>query len=246
MKFIFGKFLSDYIEPVSIVHTERAWKLKDVTLKHYGPVVEGVKRVLEKEDKPLHLADIVNELRKESVELEELAKEVEDLDSAVHSCLEVSKDFKKNLFDKWGLHEWRSVNPRRMRDKIYLVMQKDAEPLHYKKIAERINEEKFDNKVAHPATIHNELILDERFVLIGRGIYALQEWGYKPGVIADVIADVLEEAGRPLTKEEITIEVLKHRVVKEGSINLTLSDRNRFEKVSGNRYVVKKVVDTEQ
>ena len=241
--FILEKFLVDQVEPVEIIHTEKAWKIKDKNLKHYEQVVSGIKNVLMKKNEPLELVDIIKELEKEiSDEQTILMTELESWDSTVHSCLQVSKHFKKNLFDKWGLADWRSVNPKRMRDKIYLVLLKDGQPMHYRQITERINEEVFDKKVAHPATVHNELILDKRFVLVGRGIYALAEWGYKPGVISEVIIEAIEKAGRPLNKQEIVDEVLKSRKVKEGSISLTLSDKDLFERTESGGYILRKQV----
>lgn len=237
LSFIFSKFLSDYIEPIEIVHTEKAWRVKDKDLSHFDYLIGGIKNILTKKNKPMHLGEIVSELGQEIDEkTRKLTQQVENWEEAVNSYLEVSKHFKKDLFDKWGLISWRLVNPKRMRDKIYLVLIKYKEPLHYKVIAEKINKEEFDGKRAHSATIHNELILDNRFVLVGRGIYALLEWGYKPGVIGDVVREVLEEAGVPLTKEEVTKEVLKRRIVKEGSVNLVLSDKTVFERLGDGRY----------
>lgn len=241
LKFIFSKFLTSQIEPVDIIYTERAWQIKDRDLGHFPKLVDGIRNVLSQKNKPMHLSEILAELESELVDekLKELISEIEDWQSAVDSYLEVSKHFKKNLFDKWGLAHWRSVNPKRMRDKIHLILQKYKKPLHYKQIAEHINQEQFDAKRAYPATVHNELISDERYVLVGRGIYALAEWGYKPGVIAEVIRDVLQGAGAPLIKEEIVKEVLKRRMVKQGSINLILSSRELFEKLADGRYQAK-------
>jgi DNA-directed RNA polymerase delta subunit len=241
LRFLFSKFLVDHVEPVDVVHTDRAWKVRERNVDHYQPVVDGIKDILSKKDEPMHLKDILEHLEKDVLDdkLKELISDIENWENAVHSYLEVSKHFKKNLFDKWGLNHWRSVNPKRMRDKIHLVMQKSKEPMHYKVIAEAINSEKFDNKKAHPATIHNELILDDRFVLIGRGIYALKEWGYKPGVISDVIEEILRDVGVPLTKEEIMKEVLKRRMVKEGSVNLTLANKDKFERDLEGAYKIK-------
>jgi len=239
--FIFHNFLSDKIKPVDVVHTEKAWTIKGENIDHFPFVVQGVKSVLNKYNQPLNIDKIKEEIEQHQFEdnVKQLVNEIEDLNLALESYLNVSKHFKKNLFDKWGLIEWRLVNPKRMRDKVYLVLSKDKKPLHYKKIADRINEEKFDKKVAHPATIHNELILDKRFVLIGRGIYALAEWGYKPGVIAQVVREVLDQAGRPLSRDEITSEVLKRRMVKQGSINLTLMDADIFLKRDDGKYELK-------
>ena len=241
--FILDKFLNEHVEPVEIVHTEKAWKIKDKELKHYDLIVDGIKNVLMKKNEPLELADIIKELEKEiSEEQKALTTDLESWETAVYSCLWVSRYFKKNLFDKWGVSEWRSVNPKRMRDKIYLVLLKGGEPMHYRDIVTRINDEVFDKKVAHPATVHNELILDQRFVLVGRGIYALAEWGYKPGVIADVILEIIKKSERPLTKQEIVAEVLKIRKVKEGSIGLTLADKNVFERTDDDKYILRKQV----
>ncbi len=241
--FILEKFLVDQVEPVEIIQTEKAWKIKDKELKHYEQVVDGIKGILMKKNEPLELVTIIQELEAEINEEQRiLMTELESWESAVHSCLEVSKYFKKNLFDKWGMIDWRSVNPKRMRDKIYLVLLKYGQPMHYRQITEKINEESFDKKVAHPATVHNELILDSRFVLVGRGIYALAEWGYKPGVISEVIVEILAKVGKPLTKKEIVEEVLKYRKVKEGSIGLTLSDKDIFQRTEAGEYTLRKQV----
>ncbi len=241
LRFIFTYFLADYIEPVDIVHTERAWKIKGKNLEHYQQLIEGVKQILIRKEEPLHLSEIIDLLKKGvgAEKIDKIVAEIGDWEEAVKSYLEVSKHFKNNLFDKWGLAHWRSVSPKRMRDKIYLVLQKYNQPMHFREITDKINQEKFDNKIAHPATIHNELILDERFVLVGRGIYALKEWGYKPGMIVDVVRQILQEQKTPLTKSEIIKEVLKHRLVKEGSINLALSNRKYFIRLDDGRYALK-------
>ena len=240
LKFVFNKFLNNHIEPIDIVHTDRAWKVRDRDISHFNKIVAKVKNIFSQKNKALKLSELKKEFagQEHDEDMRKVLDELEDFEGALESYLHTSKHFKKNLFDQWGLMEWRTVNPKRMRDKIYLILLKDKEPLHYRKIAERINQEEFDSKRAHPATIHNELILDDRFVLIGRGIYALQDWGYKPGVISEVVRDVLKQAGAPLTREEITKEVLKQRKVKEGSINLTLSDKNNFVRLADGRYTL--------
>jgi predicted Zn-ribbon and HTH transcriptional regulator len=241
LRFLFAYFLEDYIEPVNLVKTERAWKIKGVQLDHYQPLIEGIKNILVRKDEPLHLSELVEFVRGElkDEKIKKIMREVESWEEVLKSYLEVSQHFKNNLFDKWGLSHWRSVNPRRMRDKIYLILQKYKQPMHFKEIARKINEEKFDNKTAHAATIHNELILDDRFVLVGRGIYALKEWGYKPGLIIDVIKDIFREHhNNPLSKEEIIQAVLKYRVVKPGSINLALNNRKVFKRLSDGRYAL--------
>ncbi len=101
-----------------------------------------------------------------------------------------------------------------------------------------INKAKFDERTAYKETVHNELIKDQRFILIGRGIYALSEWGYKPGVVSDVIIEVLKQAGDPLPKEKIIDEVMKKRMVKRNTILVGLSNKKLFTKVGKNSYTL--------
>jgi hypothetical protein len=110
--------------------------------------------------------------------------------------------------------------------------------MHYEDISKNINETGFDGKKVNTATVHNELILDDKYVLVGRGLYALKEWGYTKGTVADVIADVLKKAKQPLTKKEITEEVMKQRMVKKTTIDLALMNKKRFERQTGNKYAL--------
>lgn len=138
----------------------------------------------------------------------------------------------------WGLSHWPQVNPRSIRDKTYLVLGKHGQPLHFTDIAERISglgERKRDVTVQ---AVHNELIKDSRFVLVGRGIYALAEWGYAPGTVADIISDVLKEEA-PLHKDEIVKRVLAKRKVKSTTIVLNLQEKDQFVRVSKATYALK-------
>src|SRR5690606_1659451 len=110
---------------------------------------------------------------------------------------------------------------------------KHGSPVHFKEVAYLIT--KLFNREAHVATCHNELIKDPRFVLVGRGLYALTEWGYSSGVVRDVISEILKREG-PLTKEEIIEKVLKERYVKENTILVNLQNSKNFKKDSENKY----------
>ena len=136
----------------------------------------------------------------------------------------------------WGLAKWPTVNPKNIRDKIFVVLEMNKTPLHFSEIAERIQNSDFNRKEVTPQAIHNELIKDPRFILIGRGIYALDSWGYKKGTIAETIAEVLEKSEKPLTREEIVRQVLKRRKVKETTILLNLQNRKLFTKVDKNLF----------
>jgi hypothetical protein len=143
-----------------------------------------------------------------------------------------------HLDGHWGLAHWPAVNPRSIRDKTYLVLHKHGQPLHFTEIAERIagmGQRKRDVTVQ---AVHNELIKDARFVLVGRGIYALAEWGYTPGTVADIITEILRQES-PLHKDEIVKRVLQKRQVKTTTIVLNLQEKGQFVRVSKATYALK-------
>jgi predicted Zn-ribbon and HTH transcriptional regulator len=137
---------------------------------------------------------------------------------------------------QWGLVKWPEVNPKNIRDKIYVILKENGKHMHFNEIASAIKQSDFKRKDVTTQAIHNELIKDKRFVLIGRGIYALKEWGYQNGTVADVIANVLREAKQPLHRDEIVKRVLKSRFVKETTILLNLQGKPQFKRVAKATY----------
>ncbi len=156
----------------------------------------------------------------------------------IYSVLKASKHIEQNKFGYWGKYNWREIKPKTINDKIYLILKYYNKPMHFAEIAEKINTIKFDNKKANPATVHNELILDNKYVLVGRGLYGLKEWGYKEGTVADVIEEILKDKA-PLTRDEVIEEVLKRRIVKETTIILALMNKQKFVRENG-KYILKK------
>ena len=142
------------------------------------------------------------------------------------------------LNDLWGLAKWPTVNPKNIRDKIYVVLEEKKEPMHFEQIANAIKGSDFRRKNVTIQAIHNELIKDPRFVLIGRGIYALDSWGYKKGTVSETISDVLKQAKKPLSREQIVKRVLALRKVKETTILLNLQNKKLFKKVDKNSYTI--------
>ena len=159
-------------------------------------------------------------------------------DQVILNYLELTVEIEKNVFGQWGLSLWKEVKPKDVGDKAYLVMKHHKNPEHYSAITEMINKAKFDSRTAYKETVHNELIKDNRFILIGRGIYALSEWGYKPGVVSEVISEVLKQAGEPLPKDRIIEEVMKKRMVKKNTILVGLSNKKLFKKIGKNSYAL--------
>jgi len=140
------------------------------------------------------------------------------------------------LNGRWGLVKWPMVNPKNIRDKIYVILKENGKHMHFNEIAEAIKASDFKRKDVTTQAIHNELIKDKRFVLIGRGIYALKEWGYEKGTVADIITEVLKEAGEPLHRDEIVKRVLASRFVKETTILLNLQGKPQFKRVAKATY----------
>lgn len=146
------------------------------------------------------------------------------------------------LNEHWGLTKWPVVNPKNIRDKIYVILKQNGKHMHFNEIANAIKESDFKRKDVTTQAIHNELIKDKRFVLIGRGIYALKEWGYERGTVADIISEVLKKAGEPLHRDEIVKRVLQSRFVKETTILLNLQSKPQFKRVAKATYTL---ADTE-
>lgn len=199
------------------------------------------------------LADVIVALQKRRVPLEE--KELHALmqeKSAErgHDCattqeivdhIEISKAIAQGPFGKHGLAHWPEINPRGVRDKAYLVFEVTSKPLHFRDIANKIDElglPKKSKRDTHPQTVHNELIKDDRFVLVGRGMYALVKWGYKPGTVREVLVDILKEAKDPLSREDLVKRVLKQRLVQENTILLNLQNKDTFRRRDDGTYIL--------
>lgn len=184
--------------------------------------------------------EIVNIIKKNKspMTLDELdAKLSYEHPSQIEAIASISK-LLASLNGIWGLEKWPSVNPKNIRDKIFVILGAKKEPMHFSEIAEEIRKSDFSRKDVTTQAIHNELIKDKRFVLIGRGIYALDDWGFKKGTVADTIAAVLKEAGEPLYRDEIVKRVLEKRKVKETTVLLNLQSKKEFVRVAKATYTL--------
>lgn len=147
--------------------------------------------------------------------------------------LSLSKRVGRNPLGEWGSSKSSNVKAKGMRDYAYLAIRRHGSPMHFTEVAKAI--QKLFDRTAHVATCHNELIKDPRFVLVGRGLYALKEWGYSTGVVKEVIKDILKQSG-PLTKDEIVEKVLKERYVKENTIVVNLQNQSLFKRSKDGKY----------
>jgi hypothetical protein len=203
------------------------WKLKQKSNENVRKVCEASYRELNERGKIIEsdkLADLI--LKK--------LKLNEGIPFAI-SCLDLDRRIKVLEGGMVGLTGWRSINPKTLRDKIYYVLKSSKKPLHYIEIANKISTLRLDNKSINTQAVHNELIRHSGFVLIGRGIYALQEWGYNEGTVSDVITEILKEKGE-MKRDEIIAEVLKRRQVKKITIQLNLKNKPQFERVGRDVY----------
>jgi hypothetical protein len=208
----------------------RAWFILGFDQELFKATINHAVEILEKIGEPLTSEKLFGKINEEIGKASSLGSEV------LKSFLGVSKKIDQNPYEEWGLCTWPEIHPKDVGDKAYLVLLHHKHPDHYGKITELINKQNFDKRVAHKETVHNELIKDPRFILVGRGIYALKEWGYQSGIVADVIEEVLRKAGKPLSRGEIIEEVLKQRLVKKNTIIVGLSNRKHFQKTQDNKY----------
>ena len=182
-----------------------------------------------------------DELIEESKMVERFLNHLKDVseeyknDEVLRRWLSLSKRIGKNPLGEWGMKDSPNVSARGVRDYAFLVLRKHGSPMHFTEVAKAITSH-FD-KHAHVATTHNELIKDKRFVLVGRGLYALSEWGYSTGVVRDVISDVIKKHG-PLSREEVIEKVMRERYVKPNTILVNLQNPKYFKKTTEGKYAV--------
>ncbi len=203
------------------------WTIEKGILQKVEDILANVVKKFEKERNPLPESDFFN-----------LAKS-EKNPKVFFSSVEIAKRIEKSPLGYFGLVDWSEIKPRGVKDKAYLTLKKEGKPLHFKEIAALASELKGETckkKEVFFQSVHNELIRDERFVWVGRGIYALREWGYSVGTVKDIIEEILKKSKKPLTKEEIVKEVLAQRLVKGNTILLNLQNKKFFLKDAQGRY----------
>lgn len=158
-------------------------------------------------------------------------------DAVNFNYVTISKRFTFNSYGDFGLSNNPLIKPQGSRDWAYLVLKKEGRPLHFLELAEKINHFREKNRT-HFQTVHNELIKDDRFVLVGRGTYGLQEFGLIPGTAQEVMRHFLKKHG-PLKSKDLIQLVQAERMFKENTLLFNLRDRKSFERLSDGRYTVR-------
>jgi hypothetical protein len=212
-------------------HFREFWSLKKVDTSKVINLLEKIEQELLKKGEVKKLEELCDWAKKYYPSINP---------EILENFLFLDKQIASNPFKEYGLRHWELIEPRGAREKAYLIMKHLKKPLHFREVARLINDRStYLGKVAdisiwqreiQPQTVHNELIKDKRFVLIGRGIYALADWGYQPGTVKDIIIKILKQSKKPLSKEEIIEKVKQQRLVKDNTIILNLSNRKLFKK----------------
>lgn len=228
-----------FIECLSIIKYEKAskehaevYRLKDFSLSDWKKVKDTAKAIFLEVNQALEKDDLDALFQKKDKAISK---------QKLFNFLAVAEDVSQNVFGKWGLSDWSDIRPRGTREKAHLVLKTKGMPLHFRQIATLIDSYGLKNSKkskSHPQTVHNELIKDKRFVLVGRGIYALSEWGYKKGTVREVLEEILSKATRPLSREEILAQVLEVRQVKKSTVIINLNAF--FDRSGKNSYSIKK------
>lgn len=195
-------------------------------------IIGATEQMLKERDSVMSIEEIWGELQK----LDLTDKGLTPL--CLKSVFGVYKHFKV-LDGNLGLASWRHINPKTLRDKILCILRKNKKPTHFVDIANSIADSGFDKKKVNLQAVHNELIRHDSFVLIGRGIYALREWGYTEGTVSDIIEALLKQKG-DMSEEDIVNAVLEQREVKKITILLNLKNKTQFIRVGRKRYALKK------
>jgi hypothetical protein len=239
LNFILSSIIAEkFVRVEASAEYQVIWKLNHVNQDQALAIADALKSLISQAGQPLHLEELLNKFQVHDLFEKVDANEAEN-QAIVEALLRARKDVKPNILKQWGLTIWNTITPKRMTDKAYLIMLQEKKPLHFAEVADLINQANFDRKKACPATVHNELILDDKYVLVGRGIYALKEWGYKTGTVSDIIINILKQEG-PQNKQELMDKALKQRLVQKTTIILALMDKNKFIHLADGRYALAK------
>lgn len=193
------------------------WRTKDLELSEIRGAIKNIRNTMEKRKEPLSVEELVMAVPRSSQEM-------------VNSLLHIGLDF-LHTEGKWGLKSWRFINPRSIKDKILISLQKVGKPLHFTDIIKHVLNDFSSKKKVTSQAIHNELIRHREFVLVGRGLYGLSDWGLVSGTVCDVIKTVMLEYGEPMKRQDIIDAVLKKRDIRLGTISLNLQKYPFFKRV---------------
>ncbi len=206
------------------------WSNSEDALSQAEKIVNQLINNLEKFQTPISQDDFINYSKKSGINLQT---------RALFSYIDATKQIDQNNFGQFGLVKWPEISPRGAKDRAYIILKEQKKPLHFREVTDFINQAKLGSSLAQAQTVHNELIKDPRFILVGRGTYALKEWGYQSGTVKDVIIQILKENGS-LTKENILDKVLNTRLVKPNTVLINIQNKQHFNRDKEGKYFLVK------
>ncbi len=232
------RLLLELEEEIEVIenHPEllRTWAVKSTPKELVLPAISKFQIIMEEHREIIGHDELINKFKKDPF----YGKNKLHLNpNFMLACLESGHKLIEVEENRWGLKTWREVEPKSVRDVILLEMRRDGKPMHFTEIAKKVNHSKFARK-ATEKTVHNELIRDPRIVLIGRGKYALKEWGYEKGTVAEIIEKLLKKQ-TSLSETQIVEEVLTTREVKKNTVIFNLRNNQKFKKDKQGKYSLK-------
>ena len=210
-------------------HFHTAWAGNKESVKKAKKTLDSVVKYLDGKKTVLKDFELVGAVKNLHPELS---------DKAISSYIDASKNIERNHLGQYGMAKWPEISPKGVKDKAYIILKSAGHPLHFSEVTSLINKSIPSARPAYIQTVHNELIKDPRFILVGRGLYALSEWGYQPGTVLETISGILKKEG-PLSKQEILKKVLEKRIVKENTVLINLQNKKFFERNQEGKYTIK-------
>jgi hypothetical protein len=232
--FILEFCFSEYFERVPCSDSFFSlWTSEHLAWSNFKDTLSAICKAIAAYGRPLEETELFSLVRKT------LPQEIAVTDGVILGWLAMMKKVQKNTMGLWGLTTWPEIVPKTIGDRIDLVFKREKRPVHFREMTKFINELKVSSHSVSEGSVRNELISSSKYVLVGRGLYALSEWGYQPGKVREVISRVIKAENRPLTKGEIITLVLKERLVKTSTVHAVLSNKTWFEKLPSGEYTVK-------
>jgi len=236
--FVLASLMGDAVDSLrNRANFQRAWKLKEANMDLANATIDALTEMIKKEDEPIEEVDLLNKFKRTSF-YQENKKKLSD--KSIVACLHLSSGLDYNVFSEWGIASWGLISLKTVNDKIHYILKKTKKPLHFSEITNLINEKGAANFMAHGATVRNILTAENRYVLVGRGIYALGEWGAEEGTVSELIERILQRVDGPVSRDDIVDEVLTQRMVKRQTVLIALNDTDKFVKVGSDSYGLKK------
>ena len=255
VRFLISKLFKEAIEEqLENAHLLHHIRLKNTQINNFNDIAKELSDKIEEQKQVLKFAQIIalwNNLEsaqrhanninesEDSIDLSEVFAKINAHDQEIndhkiiYSILRAASRIEQGRLGDWGIKTWPDITPKTTGEKIDIIFSHAKEPIHFKELTKKINEIGFDKRRANEATVHNELILNKKYVLVGRGLYAPKKWGIPDGTLIDVIVSIIEKNEGKIKKDLLVEETLKHRSVKHNTINLSLNNKQIFKKEGG-------------